>query len=72
MKEKSLLTNSILEYINKNQARKMIRCKFSNDSITYLYNGEWIDQIEYNKIFPVYEFVKFNWKGENKDGTHIK
>lgn len=66
------ITHSIKEYIEKNQLRKNIHTRFSGGKLTYNHNGEWISHAEYQKLYPQYEYKKFNEKGVNIDTTKIE
>ena len=50
-------TSSINEYIIKNQERKLIRAKFSNGEMFYFHDGRWINQVQFNKLYPVCHYL---------------
>jgi len=37
-----------------------------------MHDGMWYDESVFDKILSLYEYVKFNNKGENPDKTKIK
>ena len=65
-------TNSISEYINRNQERKMASWKVTGDSKMFMHDGMWYDASDFDKVLSMYEYIKFNDKGDNPDKTHIK
>ena len=64
-------TSSIHEYIERNQARKIIRAKYSNGEMYYFHQGQWITQLQYNKLYPHYNYLKNINTSENPDKTKI-
>jgi hypothetical protein len=50
-------TSSIKEYIIKNQERKLIRAKFSNGEMFYFHDSRWINQVQFNKLYPVWNYL---------------
>ena len=65
-------TNSISEYINRNAERKNAHWKITGESKMFMHDGMWYDESVFDKILSLYEYVKFNDKGENPDKTKIK
>ena len=64
-------TSSINEYIIKNQERKLIRAKFSNGEMFYFHDGRWINQTQYNKLYPHYNYVPNVNTFHNPDKTKV-
>lgn len=64
-------TSSIHEYIERNQSRKNIRAKFSNGELFYYHEGTWINQKQYNKLYPHYNFLRNSNTVNNPDKTQI-
>jgi hypothetical protein len=65
------ITHSIAEYISKNALRKNIICKFSDGKLLHLHKGRWIDEDDFEKEYPKYDYKKFNSKGKNPDTTSL-
>jgi hypothetical protein len=65
-------THKISEYILLNQLRKNAQWKITADKKMFMHNGIWYDASVFDKILSLYEYVKFNDKGENPDKTKIK
>ena len=66
------ITHSISEYIDKNQLRKNIHARIINGKYEYKHDGGWVSHAEYQKLYPAYEYRKFNEKGVNVDKTKIE
>ena len=65
-------TNSIHEYIDKNQTRKNVRWRIQDGKWFFeLFPGFWQHEQSFDRFFPKYEYVKFNGKGLNPDKTKI-
>jgi hypothetical protein len=64
-------TSSIHEYIERNQARKNIRTKFSNGEITYFHEGSWINQNQFDRLYPYYDYVPNPNTIHNCDKTRV-
>ena len=64
-------TSSIHEYIERNQERKIIRAKYSNGQMYYFHQGTWITQLQYNKLYPHYEYLRNINPADNPDKTQI-
>ena len=64
-------TSSIKEYIERNQARKNIRARFLTGIIWYFHEGKWINQSQYNKLYPHYNYLKNPNTLHNCDKTKI-
>ena len=64
-------TSSIHEYIERNQARKIIRAKFSNGEMFYHHEGTWINQKQYDELYPHYEYLRNSNTVNNPDKTQI-
>ena len=64
-------TSSIHEYIAKNQARKIIRAKYVQGELFYFHEGSWINQKQYNKLYPHYNFLRNPNTVNNPDKTQI-
>ena len=64
-------TSSIHEYITKNQVRKIIRAKYVQGEIFYFHGGTWINQKQYNKLYPHYNFLRNPNTINNPDKTQI-
>jgi len=65
-------THKISEYINRNSERKNAHWKITGESKMFMHDGMWYDESVFDKILSLYEYVKFNNKGENPDKTKIK
>lgn len=65
-------TYKISEYINRNAERKNAHWKIRGESKMFMYDGMWYDAKDFDKILSLYEYVKFNDKGDNPDKTHIR
>lgn len=66
-----VVTGSISEYIKKNQMRRCIYSRYSNGEIKYFHRGRWISHERFLILYPVYEYKKNNYKGENPNGRAI-
>ena len=64
-------TSSIYEYIAKNQARKIIRAKYVQGELFYFHEGNWINQQQYNKLYPHYNYLRNENTIHNCDKTKI-
>jgi hypothetical protein len=64
-------TSSIHEYIAKNQERKIIRAKFSDGETFYFHESIWINQQEYNKLYPHYNYLPNPNTIHNCDKTKV-
>ena len=64
-------TSSIHEYIERNQARKIIRTKYVQGELFYYHDGTWINQIQYNKLYPHYNYLPNVNTVHNCDKTKI-
>ena len=64
-------TSSIKEYIIKNQERKLIRAKFSNGEMFYLHDGRWINQVQFDKLYPVCNYLANSNTIHNCDKTKV-
>ncbi len=64
-------TSSIHEYIERNQARKNIRTRFANNEMFYFHDGRWINQSQYNKLYPHYNYLRNSNTVNNPDKTQV-
>jgi hypothetical protein len=64
-------TSSIKEYIERNQARKNIRAKYITGIIWYFHEGTWINQKQYDKLYPVYHYLANANTIHNCDKTKV-
>lgn len=64
-------TNSIREYIERNQARKNIHARFADGEMMYNHKGKWISREKFEKLYPKYEYKKNNFKGENPNKKSV-
>ena len=65
-------THKISEYINRNAERKNAHWTIKGESKMFMHDGMWYDESVFDKILCLYEYVKFNPKGDNPDKTKIK
>jgi hypothetical protein len=66
-------TNSISEYIKRNNDRKNVRWRFSDGELMFEYDiGLWFNEKNFDALVPYYEYKKFNEKGINPDGKRLK
>lgn len=64
-------TNSIVEYIEKNQARKNVRWRYLYGRLYFeLFPGFWQHEQSFDRFFPIYEYKRNI--NENPDGTYVK
>jgi hypothetical protein len=66
-----IITHSIQEYIDKNQSRKQVAWKSIDSMMVFFHKGNWVNQKYFDDIYPEYEYIKFNDKGDNPDKTRI-
>jgi hypothetical protein len=66
-----ITTNSITEYIIKNRKRKNLHWKYDG-TLWFSHDNKWYHESEIDKYYPIYQYEKFNNKGENPDKTKIK
>ena len=67
-----ITTNSIVEYIDKNQIRKNVRWRIQGGKWFFeMFPGFWQHEQSFDRFFPKYEFARFNDKGSNPDKTKI-
>ena len=65
-------TYKISEYVNRNAERKNAHWKITGESKMFMHDGMWYDASDFDKILSLYEYVKFNDKGDNQDKTRIR
>ena len=65
-------THKISEYISRNAERKNASWKITGESKMFMYDGIWYDEDDFNKILSLYQYEKFNDKGDNPDKTYVK
>lgn len=65
-------TNKISEYILRNADRKNAQWKITGESKMFMHEGMWYDGKDFDKVLSIYEYIKFNDKGDNPDKTKIK
>jgi hypothetical protein len=65
-------TNKISEYILRNAERKNAQWKITAESKMFMHDGMWYDATDFDKVLAMYEYIKFNPKGDNPDKTRIK
>ena len=65
-------THKISEYILRNAERKNAHWKIIGDSKMFMHEGMWYDGKDFDKVLAMYDYIKFNPKGDNPDKTHIK
>ncbi len=64
------VTNSIAEYIKKNDERKNLRWRYKDGELMFEYDdGLWFNEKHLDELFPMYQYKKFNDKGINPDTT---
>lgn len=67
------ITNSITEYIEKNQSRKNVVWKYWDKKLFFHAGlGIWQHEQSFDNFFPQYDYVKLNHKGVNQDKTKIR
>lgn len=67
-----ITTNSIVEYIDKNQIRKNVRWRIQDGKWFFeMFPGFWQHEQSFDRFFPKYEYVHSNGKGSNPDKTRI-
>jgi len=64
-------TSSIHEYIERNQARKNIHARFLTGIIWYFHEGTWINQKQFDKLYPVCHYLPNPNTIHNCDKTKI-
>jgi hypothetical protein len=64
-------TSSIHEYIERNQARKNIHARFLTGLIWYYHEGTWINQKQFDKLYPHYNFLRNSNTVNNPDKTQV-
>jgi len=70
-KKTMITTNSIKEYIEKNNVRKMVRWRLHDGKWFFeLFPGFWQHEQSFDRFFPQYEYKKN--PNENPDGTYVK
>jgi len=65
-------THKISEYISRNAERKNASWKITGESKMFMHDGIWYDEQDFNKILSLYQYEKFNDKGDNPDKTYVK
>lgn len=58
-----LICYSVSDYVKLKNERLNTTVKLSNGHYTYLVDGKWIGQEEFNKLRPMPTYRKFNEKG---------
>jgi len=64
-------TSSIHEYIERNQARKNIHARFLTGIIWYYHEKTWINQKQFDKLYPHYNYLPNSNTIHNCDKTKI-
>ena len=65
-------THKISEYISRNAERRNAHWKITGDKKMFMHDGMWYDERDFDKVLALYQYIKFNDKGENPDKTRIK
>lgn len=68
-----IVTNSIVEYIDKNNNRRNVRWRIQAGKWFFeMFPGFWQHEQSFDSFYPKYEYVPFNDKGSNPDKTKIE
>ena len=57
------VTHKISEYIERNEKKKNVWFRFHNGKLMFNHSGKWFDAKEFERIYPEYNYIKFNSKG---------
>lgn len=66
------ITHKISEYISRNAARRNAFWRVTSGKVMFMHDGIWYDEKDFDKILSLYQYERFNDKGENQDKTKIK
>lgn len=56
----ALPTNSIKKYLKSKYERQNIYARYSNGKMIYWVNNRWVNEEEYNKAYPEYNFIRYS------------
>ncbi len=65
-----VVVHTVGEYLRRSEVRRNTPSALCDGLFTYLVNGVWIGEDEFNSLHPPVEYLPFNEKGVNPCRKH--